>query len=420
LRVSIISHRETSGGAARAAFRLHHSLLRFGVKSRMMVGSKRTDDWTVDGPSSLVGRAIGLMRPSIGEQFLRLQKTANSNLHSTNILPSRLSSTINNGEADVVNLHWVAGETLSIADIGRITKPIVWTFHDMWPFCGAEHVTEFGSGARWRDGYLSQNRPHGDSGLDLDKWTWKRKKNAWKKQMHIICPSRWLAECVRGSSLMGSWDVNVIPNPLDLEVFKPLDKGFCRNVLNLPLNKKIILFGAIGGDKDHNKGYDLLIEALHVLAGRSDQNDVLCCVLGQTQPRVSLGLPFDFQWMGRLHDDATLSLIYNSADVVLVPSRQENLPQSGTEAQACGCPVVAFDVTGLPDVVEHRRTGYLAKPYDTEDLARGIEWVLYSTYSRKRVCVAARNRAEKYWAIDRVVPQYLDVYKRAYRIGHPH
>ena len=117
--------------------------------------------------------------------------------------------------------------------------------------------------------------------------------------------------------------------------------------------------------------------------------------------------------MGHLHDDVTLALLYSAADVVVVPSRQENLPQSGTEAHACGCPVVAFDCTGLSDVVVDGETGYLARPYDIEDLANGIRWVLEDSVRHARLCVASRNRALRLWSPGVVVPQYIAVYEAA-------
>ena len=124
-----------------------------------------------------------------------------------------------------------------------------------------------------------------------------------------------------------------------------------------------------------------------------------------------LGLPL--HWLGHLSDDVTLSILYSAVDVTVVPSRQENLPQSGTEAQACGCPVVAFNTTGLKDIVEHEQTGYLAEAYKTEDLARGIMWVLEDKDRHSKLSVQARQRAVSLWSHEVVVPQYLEVYGRA-------
>lgn len=408
-RIDIISHADNVGGASRAAYRLYRTLLSADIKANMTVCEKKSDDWAVAGPSGILEKAKHLLRPRIGGNLMRLQKTRNVNPHSANILPSNLSAKINKSDADIVNLHWVGGETMSIEDIGRISKPVVWTFHDMWAFCGSEHVAEDGPGARWRSGYYRDNRPSCSSGLDIDRYTWNRKQRAWKNPAHIVTPSRWLAECVRQSALMKDWPVSVVPNVLDTKVFKPLDRLFSRDALNLPQDKKIVLFGAMGGGRSFNKGYDLLLDALKVLS--VDQRDILCVVFGQSEPEQPPGIPFPIKWMGHIGDDSTLALLYSAADVMIIPSRQENLPQSGTEAHACGCPVVAFNCTGLPEVVDHRITGYLAEPYKSDDLARGIAWVLDDSQRHLNLSLAARKKAENLWSARAVIPAYLAVYE---------
>lgn len=346
---------------------------------------------------------------------MRLQKSDNLNPRSGNWLPSAMANEINRSSADVVNMHWVAGETLSIEDIGRIRKPVVWTLHDMWPFCGAEHYASDDESARWRSGYGAVNRPVGNHGLDLDRLVWQRKRRAWKRPMHIVAPSHWMAECARQSVLFRDCPVSVIPNVLDTAIYQPLNRDFCRQVLGLPADRPIILFGAIGGARDPRKGYDLLLDALTRLAAIVNTQKMLCVVFGQGTPQSPPALAFPTRWMGYVHDDATLALLYNAADVMVVPSIQENLPQTATEPQACGCPVVAFDCTGFRDAVKHRETGYLARTFDTEDMAIGLHWILEDADRRGRLGKAARQRALRLWAPDVVLQQYLQVYDSAIR-----
>ncbi|WP_429207789.1 glycosyltransferase [Aeromonas veronii] len=412
MKIVHISHSDSVGGAARAAYRLHRAQLKFGIESRMLVRSKKTDDWTVQGPETRLEKIINMLRPAIGQQLNKLQISQNTNLHSGNWLPSCWANKLNNSDVNIVNLHWVAGETMSIEDIGRIRKPIVWTLHDMWPFCGMEHVTEYGEDARWRRGYHSDNRCDLERGIDLDKWGWLRKKKSWQQPMHIVAPSHWMAECAKRSVLFKDLPISVIPNPLDTEVYKPLDPLFCRRALALPDNRKIILFGAMGGGKDRNKGYDLLLKALDHLSTNINVNDVLCVVFGQSQPENLPKMPFETHWFGHIYDDVTLSLLYNAASVMVVPSRCENLPQTATEAQACGVPVVAFNCTGLSDVIKDKQTGYLAKAYDSQDMAEGLKWILNHTAQAKLLCVNARLSAVNFWAQDKVIEQYRMVYSR--------
>jgi glycosyltransferase involved in cell wall biosynthesis len=406
-----VSKTDVAGGAARAAYRLHRALLDHGVTSRMKVRDKNSDDWTVEGPKTKYGKAGGLLRLALGSLAMRLQRNGNLNYHSGNWLPSAWSKELNALSAEVVNLHWVGDETLSIEDIGRIRKPVVWTLHDMWPFCGAEHYTNDDELARWRAGYSKANRPDLDDGLDLDRLVWLRKRRTWRRPMHIVTPSGWLADCARASALFKGCPVTVIPNVLDTATFQPLDQHFCRKALGLPQDRQIILFGAVGGGRDPRKGYDLLRDALVGLASRVDPKRVFCVVFGQSSPPNPYGQPFQTRWMGHLHDDATLTLLYNAADVMVVPSRQENLPQTATESQACGCPVVAFDCTGLRDTVLHRETGYLARAFNVEDMADGLNWILEDAVRRDALSQAARARAVRLWSHEVVVPQYLSIYR---------
>jgi glycosyltransferase involved in cell wall biosynthesis len=380
----------------------------------MCAGSKSSDLHTVDVLRKWDGRIKYRWR-RLEARLLGLQRSSNPILHSTSWVPSGIVPELNATVADVLHLHWINAGFLSVEDIGHLTKPLVWTLHDMWPFCGAEHYGDDGPDARWRVGYDTSNRPERHEGLDIDRWVWKRKHRAWHTPIHIVAPSRWLAACARESALMRNWPVSVIPYALDLQQFQPWPKTVARQVLGLPQDMRLVLFGAIGGGKDPRKGWNLLQPALAGIA--TQMPDVAGVIFGQSEPPdpPRLGLPL--YWMGRLNDDATLALLYSAADVMVVPSRQENLPQTGTEAQACGCPVVAFNCTGLPDVVEHGLTGYLAKPYDSDDLAIGIHWVLEDEERRNALGGAARNRAVRLWAPDVVGPQYLAVYETACRSG---
>ncbi len=411
LKVLLLSKSDIVGGAARAAFRLHRALLIHNLSSQMKVAIKKTDCSLVDGPNSKLGKAFSILRPLLGDAIVSLQRTRNVVVHSPALLSAGFVNKLNSCFANVVHLHWIGGEFLSIKDIARIHKPVVWTLHDMWPFCGAEHYAPDDAAARWRQGYSKHNRPEGHGGLDIDRWTWKRKRRAWTRSMHIVTPSRWLADCVHDSVLMGDWPVTVIPNPLDTRQFQPWPKDLARDILNLPPSVPLVLFGAIGGGRDPRKGWDLLRVALERIA--HNQSGVHGVIFGQSEPAdlPQLGLPL--HWLGHLHDDATVALLYSAVDVAVVPSRQENLPQTGTEAQACGCPVVAFDCTGLPDVVEHGVTGYLARPYEPEDLAKGILWVLEDSERHVKLSAAARDRAVRLWSPKVVVPQYLEVYEAA-------
>jgi glycosyltransferase involved in cell wall biosynthesis len=412
VKISLINHSDINGGAARAAYRIHQALLRQGLDSRMYVNEASSGDWSVEGPASTLEKTIAMLRAPVGGLFSRLLATECPVLHSPAILPSCRVKRINVSNADIVHLHWVHNELLSIRNLGCIRKALVWTLHDMWAFCGAEHYTE---NFRWRDGYTRHNRPSYERGLDLNRWTWWRKSKLWQRPLHIVTPSHWLADCVRQSVLMHNWPVTVIPNPIDTDMWKPRDKALARQLLNLPSDVPLLLFGAIGGTKDPRKGFDLLKSALGNLRGQIPGLELV--VFGQMAPKETADLAFPVHYTGHLLDDVSLVLLYSAADATVIPSRQDNLPNTGIESFACGTPVVAFDVCGLPDIVEHQQTGYLAKAFDAIDLAKGLKWLLEDSDRRALLGKAARACALQRWSYEVVAPQYLDVYQRVIEFG---
>jgi glycosyltransferase involved in cell wall biosynthesis len=405
LKIIQLNYSDINGGAARAAYRIHHALRVAGVDSTMAVNVASAGDWTVQGPSSKWAKVIGRIRPQLITPLRKLLRTGNPIIHSPAVVPSRWPDRINASDADVVHLHWVQSEMLSIADIARIRKPIVWTLHDMWAFCGAEHYT---TDHRWRDGYLRDNRPSHESDFDLNRYTWQRKYKHWRQPLQIVCPSQWLAGCVKQSALMHDWPLSVVPYCLDTARWQPINQQLARQLLGLPIDVPILLFGAVGGGEDPRKGFDLLLQALGQL--RCQRSDLQLLVFGQLAPREPPELGFPIHYTGRLHDDLSLRALHSAADLMVVPSRQDNLPNTAVEAHACGTPVVAFRTGGLPDIVEHKRTGYLAQPFDTQDLAAGISWVLEDPQRRIGLGHAARQRAERLWNPARVAGFYAEVY----------
>ena len=418
MKVIHLNSSDSAGGAARAAYRIHNALRDLGVISVMWVNAKHTGDWRVESSNTRWSKAIKWLRSQFGVMLGKAFRSDNPILHSFAVLPSNWVKLVNASDADVVHLHWVQGEMLSIADISRIKKPIVWTLHDMWAFCGAEHVAW---DERWREGYLRDNRPAHESGFDLNRWVWMRKMKHWNRPMQIITPSHWLANCVSESALMHDWPVSVIPNCLDIERWKPIEQTLARELLGLPLGVPLILFGTDGANAAHHKGFDLLLDSVVKLQGKVNSLELV--VFGQLAPRNPPNLGFPIHYTGYLHDDLTLRALYSAVDALVVPSRQEAFGQTASEAQACGTPVVAFNIGGLRDIIKHKRTGYLARPFETEDLAAGILWVLshgslHSSDIRDKDPTAsdvrkqARERAVARFSNELVAEQYRTVYNQ--------
>tara|TARA_B100001996_G_scaffold344453_1_gene300232 strand:- start:70 stop:1299 length:1230 start_codon:yes stop_codon:yes gene_type:complete len=406
MKVIHLNNADISGGAAIAAYRIHHSLLNRGLHSRMWVNNAKSGDWTVSGPDGKLKKAFAQMRRHLISPVLKASQTQNKILHSPAILPSSWSNKINKSDIDIAHLHWVGAEMASISDIGNIKKPVIWTLHDMWAFCGAEHVSW---DQRWQEGYTKKNRSSHEKGFDINRWTWKRKLKHWKKPFQIVTVSKWLAECVQNSVVMKDWPVTIIPNCLNTQIWEPVDKNLARNILRLPRDVPIIGFGTYGANSEYHKGFDLLTDALKNLKGIG--KDVELAIFGQLEPKKPINLGFKTNFMGHLHDTLSLRLLYSAVDMLVVPSRKEAFGQTASESMACATPVVAFGATGLLDIVDHKINGYLAKPFESEDLANGIEYVLNAS-NYDGLCDNARKKVVKQFDSGVVGEKYAELYNQ--------
>jgi len=431
LNILHVNASDISGGAARAAFRIHRTIVEYGeangLHSQLRAISQQSDDPTVIGGSPDQGAIVRRLKPRLAQQARRGFRTGNPTLHSiawpATGLGHELQHRHHQGQADLVHLHWLGDATLSIEEIGSLPMPLVWTLHDQWAFCGAEHYTSppgpgevASSDERFAEGYTPSSRPNHEAGPDLNRRTWLRKRRAWRRPMHIVCPSTWLADCARRSALMANWPITVIPFSIDLATWAPVDQAQARALLQLPQNRPLILFGAVGGTADPRKGADLLFDALQRLRTQvagTPLEQLELVVFGQGRPAHPPDLGFPIHYSGRLHDDLSLRLLYAAADVMVVPSRQEAFGQTASEAHACGTPVVAFATGGLVDIVDHHITGALAQPFDPLSLAAAIRWVLEDPQRRRQLGAAARQRAERLWNPARVAGLYAEVYQGA-------
>lgn len=420
MNVLQINQSDLSGGAARAAYRIHQSLVHHGasleIQSQTRVLQKLSHDPTVIGNPLKTNPLWRRIRPRIINQVYRNFNTQNPVLHSIAFLKTGLGKELSDASADIFHLHWLGNNTLSVEEIGKLSKPLVWTLHDQWAFCGAEHYVNLPpfKDERYIEGYTADNRPSHEKGPDLNRWTWQRKCQAWQKPIHIVCPSNWLANCARKSALMKDWPIVVIPNPIDLETWSPFDQTQARKVFNLPVDLPLILFGAIGGTYDPRKGSELLQAALHYLkdlVSNTYLSSLELVIFGQGRPQSVPDFGFPVHFMGHLRDDVSLRLLYLAADVMVIPSRLDNFPNTGLEAHACGTPVVAFRYSGLTDVVTDGITGMLAEPFEPESLAQAILMVIKEPDRRKEMGRAARVKAESVWSPEVVAKQYAELYR---------
>ncbi len=394
-----------TGGAANATRRIHEGLRDIGVESRMLVRQQSRDSPYIVGPRSKVGKALARIRPMADTLPLQLYEDVGP--FSLDWVPDRIPSRISQMDPDLVHLNWIAGGYISISSLSDFDAPLVWRFPDMWPMTGGCHYSD--GCDRYRDACGDCPKLDSKRSLDLSRVTMKRKQRALDDtDVTVVAPSNWLASCAEESALFGGCRIEVIPNGLDTDVFRPNDSKTGRNLFDLPTNSRLIGFGSVGPLSNPRKGFEPFQNAIKSLA--ADHDDIELVVFGASEPEdpPDFGLPTHY--VGYLNDEQSLSLLYSCLDVMAVPSRYEGFGQTVTESMACGTPVVAFDATGPSDTVVHKDTGYLAEPYDPIDFANGIEWILRDEDLREQLEVNARRRAEEQYHYTTVARQYQEVY----------
>ena len=412
MKAKIISWSLNRGGASIAAYRLFLALMKYEKKDLFIdlhVNHGNSISKNITRPENNIHLGWNLLRRYFGNKLQMLQATSNPTYHSSSLLPCNMHKLINKSDFNIINLHWFQGEMLSIKNIKLIKKPIIFTLHDCWAFLGSEHYPNGYSDNRYIEGYTNKNKPLTHKGIDLDKICWEMKKKYWSKKYQIICPSNWLAQCAKKSKLMHSWPIDVIPNPVPINIYKPISKNLARKILNLNPNKKYILFGALKITSDSRKGWDLLQAALKKFSSTNSNSNTEVLIFGENEPKNYPKLGIKINYLGRIYDEKSLALIYSAADVMVVPSRMENLPQTATEAQSCGTPVVAFDCSGFKDVILHKKTGFLAKAFEIESLAEGMMWIL-NKKDKRQIGINARKRATSLWDPYIIANEYKKIY----------
>lgn len=408
MKVCLVSRSDGRGGGFAAAYRLHQGLRQSGVDATMLVGDKQRDDFAVLAPEGKIAKGWAKLAPTLDALPLRLYRQRERKTYSMQWIPDKIADIIACIAPDIINLHWINAGYVQVETVAKFKKPIVWTLHDMWAFTGGCHYN--GECDRYIKSCGSCPQLHSNSDWDLSRWLWKRKAKAWQNlNLTIVTPSAWLAERARASSLFQDLRVEVIPNAVDTEIYKPVDRPIVRHLLNLPQDKYIILFGANNATADRRKGYHLLLAALQQLS-QSKQEQVEIVIFGASRPNNPPDFGFKTHYLGKLHDDISLSLVYAAADVFVAPSIQDNLPNTVMEALACGTPCVAFKIGGMSDLIEHQMCGYLAQPFVVEDFAQGICWILENPERHHQLRRNARDKVEKNFTFATQSNQYLDIF----------
>lgn len=413
MKILHLSYSISKGGASRAALRIHQSLLEKNINSFIKFN-------ILNGPEL---NAKNIINPSLLRSYFNKIKSALESRisivlrknkfvkNSISLFPTQLHKFINKSDYDIIHLHWINGETISIEDIGKITKPLVWTIQDMWPFTGSEH---YSFNTDWKNGYSNNNKNKPNLiNIDIEKLTWERKIKNWKKKINIVGTSKWITNCVSNSYLMQKFPAITINNTLNINFWKSLNKKKCKQYFNLPQNLKLIGFSSLGHKNDILKGKDLFLSAIKNI--NCDKKNIAFFSMGDSNEFFEFKNINNIQIFNipRLDNDKEIRRFYNCLDLIVVPSRLEAFGQIASEAIACGIPVVCFNSTGLKDIIIHKKNGYLAKPYLSKELSKGIEYILKLNKKKyKEMCLYSIKIAHKKFSYDFISNQYIKLYKK--------
>lgn len=409
MNILMISKSDVHGGAAIAAYRLMYALNSEGENAKMLVCDKRSDNLKViQGGSKLNNRWNFYRERSeiflynhLSRKFLFDISIANTGLSITELDEFK--------NADVIHLHWINQGMLSIKEIEKILlsgKKVVWTMHDMWPFTGICHHS--GDCNKYENSCARCPYIANPSDKDLSNLIFNKKKDIYSKgNITFVACSDWLKKLAEKSPLTNGHKIVSVPNPIDTDLYKPKDKLLIREKLNLPTDKKLILFAAAKAS-DKRKGTDYLIKASRLIASEI-KDKIVFLIAGNEGAEIADSLSSPSICMGYIDSDK-MPDIYNAADVYITPSLQENLPNTIMEAMSSGTPCVGFNIGGIPEMIDHKLTGYVAEYKSSEDLAKGINWTLFEA-DAETLSYNSREKVMSIYEQKKVAALYKTLYE---------
>lgn len=409
MNVLIINTSDINGGAAIAAYRLLNALKHSGVNAKMMVREKKSNDSDVLNIESNLTSKFNFYHER-GEIFL-YNGLSREKLFEVSTAKKGISITETEEfeKADVVHLHWINQGMLSLNEIKKILsskKKVVWTMHDMWPFTGICHYA--GDCNFYINGCGNCPLLRYPSKNDLSRTTYRKKTATYSKgEINFIACSNWLKEMALKSPLTLGHHVASIPNPIDTNIYRPLNKSDIRQKLNLPIDKKIILFAAVKAS-DKRKGIKYLVEASNLLKNYS--RDVIFLIVGNKSEDIENMFALPVKSMGYISPQ-DMPLLYNSADLFVSPSLQDNLPNTIMESMSCGTPCIGFNIGGIPQMIDHQINGYVSEYRNSKDLAKGIAWSLFD--ANTNLGENARKKVIENYSNEIIAKQYIEIYKNA-------
>ncbi|MFA6518484.1 MAG: glycosyltransferase [Candidatus Shapirobacteria bacterium] len=381
------------GGAAVAVNRLETQLTREGLEVKRV---------TVNNyGKGKIASVIFLVE----QLFLRVLRVDKGIFYSPALFSIGINDEIKEFNPDIVHLHWINGALLKPEDLAEFNKPTVWTMHDMWPFCGAEHHS---NDNKYKEGYKSESK------FSLNRWLWERKTKTYQKikKMVFVSPSRWLKKKAEQSCLTEGREIVYLPNGIDLKKYYPEDKKVAKSKLGLKPDVLVVLVGAAFANGDKNKNINLAVKILSkikkdivvVAVGKGDKDKVKK-VFEKSGKRLL--------YLGYIDDEDRMREIYSASDVFLMCSKNENLPNMAIESMACGTSVVAFDVGGVGEIVDNKVNGFLSSYGDINDVVKNLNMLLtFSSKQKIEFYSNSRKKIVQNYDLKKTTKQVIEVYKK--------
>jgi len=391
MKILHVNFSDSYGGAAIAVMRIHKLLLKNKIDSNLLVSDQMSNELKTFSINKTSEKLKNIIKGSISRNLRFFFKSKNKATHSINLLPSNLLSEINKFNADIVNLHWIGNETISISQIKKIKSKIVWTLHDMWAFCGAEHYT---NNKRFIDGYKISNRPTYETGFDINRYVWKKKTKCFKNIEKIIVTSNWMKKNTKKSFLFKDKKICEIPLPIDTDNWcYSINNKHEKKILKIDQDKKIIAFGSDNYLKTERKGLKFFLN----LVERLSKNKFQFIIFGEDNHEElkfhlnKRNIKKEILNMGKFKDELSLKIFYSSIDLLILPSMKESFGLIAQEGSVMGVPSVVFNNSGLTSVIDHKKNGYLSKFNSNTEIYTGAKWCLknlkrhkVSEYSKKK------------------------------------
>jgi len=407
MKILHVNYSDSKGGAAIACSRLVEALNENFTKSDLIVCEKKEDRKyrTLNQFENNTDLVLHKLKKYLSINIKNIIGAKNIYKDSISIFNSGLAKKINNLDYDVINLHWICNEMISIEEIKKIKKPKVWTVVDMWPFTGSSHYTT-------NNFYKYHNQKFDKNFLfNIENWVLSRKQKNFDKDIVVVCISNWLSNLAKESNVFRENRIFTVPCTIDHTKWTPISKEASRNHLKFEKNKKYFLFSAYNGIADHRKGFDLLLDSLKLL--KINRNDFSVVILGNTNGLDEFKKIYDFNYIvydKHFNDDhEALKLIYSACDIFIMPSRIEAFGQIVLEAGACELPCLTFKTIGAADIIDHKVDGYLADYLDIGDLSRGINFFLNED-NHARISKNIRKKIIEKFSYDVVAKQYEKIY----------